>query len=576
VKGRGYLIFDPRAEDEEPNFSKTEGNFSSTLATGRNQKNKSDQLLNEHLSDFSGFSRGQRSLPNFRVDTDGAEGAGNSPSLNGRISSLVVPDDNDTMGDGIRHDINNLPGSSPTSITNTLFVAPGTAAKPAKVAKPGRTPHVSDAKVLLKLPALLLKFVPATAGEIPCRVEVFLDFEARNVGGCDLTKAGTWRYASDQATEVLVLTYYIGGNYQFWTPAMGWCEPLGSLAADEEAVFVSHGNFEQLIWRRIMVEKFGFAPIPLRRWRDTMAACAYHRLPLELEKALLALKLAIVKDKEGRKLVLSLSKRNKKTGLYPEITPEIAERVAHYNRNDVDALIAIDQALGPLPEQERVIWELDQRSNSAGFRLDLDLVRAMQRLREPAIEEMNNEFSRLVDGQFSPTQRQKLFDWLIEQGVELKNLRKETLEEFLKGDSSPETIRRVLEIRREAVASSLKKLDAMLAGVDEDGRARGTLVYHGAATGRWTGRRLQPQNLPRPLITVPDEDIEPLVAAIKAGDVEAVRSRDKKRGNLTDVLVSCLRYAIIPGVGMQFAVGDFEMIEACIVLALARQQDKCI
>ena len=49
---------------------------------------------------------------------------------------------------------------------------------------------------------------------------VFCDFETRNTGGCDLRKAGAWRYAADPATEILCFGYRVGGVDHSWAPTM--------------------------------------------------------------------------------------------------------------------------------------------------------------------------------------------------------------------------------------------------------------------------------------------------------------------------------------------------------------------
>jgi hypothetical protein len=46
---------------------------------------------------------------------------------------------------------------------------------------------------------------------------VFCDFETRNVGGCDLTKAGASRYAADPATEILCFGYRVGDSDYSWS-----------------------------------------------------------------------------------------------------------------------------------------------------------------------------------------------------------------------------------------------------------------------------------------------------------------------------------------------------------------------
>jgi DNA polymerase len=407
----------------------------------------------------------------------------------------------------------------------------------------------------------------------------YVDFET--LSRYDIKTAGTHLYVADPTTEILILTWFFAGEYHEWTPDTLWSAEgtaLTALAANDAITFVAHGSFDRLIWQEIMVKQFGYPPIALHRWRDTTATCAYHRLPLKLESALSALKLPIAKDKEGKRLVVGLSRQYRKSGVRPEVTPEKRARIAKYNRTDVEGLIALDQMLGPLPDQERLVWQRDQTTNDDGFQIDLELVHAMQRLRAEALEKAKEEFDQIVNAgvdparRVSPTQVKKLRQWLLEQGEALENLRKGTLAEAIKG-AAPD-LRRVMEVRLEFAASSLKKLDAMVAGADASGVARGTLVYHGAATGRWTGRRLQPQNLPRPLIKIKPDQVEELVGEIKRGDVEALLRRLPDGHTLTDLLVSSLRYIVTARPGMTLAVGDFSMIEACVVLALAKQWDK--
>src|SRR5262249_17504562 len=129
-----------------------------------------------------------------------------------------------------------------------------------------------------------------------------LDFETRNTGWCKLKSAGAWRYAGDPATEIITLTYHFAGESHPWTPALPYL-PLASLAADPAIIFVSHAGFERAIWHHLMVGRYGFLPIPVARWHDTQAACAYFALPLDLERALTVLNLPTAKDKEGRRLV---------------------------------------------------------------------------------------------------------------------------------------------------------------------------------------------------------------------------------------------------------------------------------
>jgi DNA polymerase len=338
---------------------------------------------------------------------------------------------------------------------------------------------------------------------------IFCDFETRNTGGCDLTKVGVWRYAIDPATEIICFGYRVGGVDHSWAPTGSSRDPLDALAANPDATFACFGAFDQTVWSKIMVERHGFPPIPTRRWVDLRAVCSYFALPRSLDKALAALGLPIKKDKEGQRLVRSLSRLDRKTGAYPELTPAIVERVVEYNRIDIVALEAMrGQGLGGLGAPEQAVWELDQRINACGIAIDIGFVEAAKRIVDRQMAEVIAEFAQLT-GNISPHQVQKTRAWLKSRGCVLPNLESETVEDALDLAGVPDDVRRVLEIRQITAASSLKKLDAMLACVGPDGRARGLLQYHGAATGRWSGQLIQPQNFPRPT-----QDWRPRAAAL--------------------------------------------------------------
>ena len=102
-----------------------------------------------------------------------------------------------------------------------------------------------------------------------------------------------------------------------------------------------------------------------------------------------------------------------------------------------------------------------------------------------------------ITGMENPNSTVQLTDWLRENGLETDNLRKDTVGELVKGDH-PESVRRVLEIRQQLGKTSVKKYEAMAAGKCAVGRIRGLTQYYGAnRTGRWAGRMVQMQNLPR-------------------------------------------------------------------------------
>ena len=416
-------------------------------------------------------------------------------------------------------------------------------------------------------------------------IPVVCDFETAS--GCDLKTAGAARYAEDPTTEVICFTF---AQY-FWSPYDRRNEPhLLDVVNNENYQFVAHNAFfEKSIWRSIMVPDFGFPDIADDRWHDTMAVCAMKNLPLSLDRAAVVLRLPYQKDNAGSRLTKSLSKP-RKDGSFDR-SAETLQRVYAYNAADIAATASLHRRVSVLPDDERAVWLLDQGINARGVRLDLAFVRAAQRVVDRASGPLGREFESLTGG-LSFNQVGKVGEWVKSRGVDLPNLQKETVDEALAvpdddedesladldGDDPrrgpprlPDDVRRALEIRRLIGSASVKKLRAMDRCVCSDGRARGLLQYHGAGTGRWAGRLLQPQNFPRGTL---DEEVTPAMA------VEAILSEDPDWVSMmlgkpaVESVLSSLRYALIPDEGKVFAAGDFAQIEARIVLALAGQWDK--
>jgi DNA polymerase len=421
-------------------------------------------------------------------------------------------------------------------------------------------------------------------------MQVDLDFETCNLAGLDLTKVGAARYTEDFWTEILSLTYTCDrGPYKRWLPGDDPL-PLDGLIKYPLTIFNSHGAFEQFVWMNIMVPRFGFPPIPISRWNDTQALCAYHSVPLALDGALTALALPVVKDAEGKRITLAMSptaKNIKKWSYEKTHTPERLARVYSYNAIDVAGVSALRTRLGPLPPAERAVWELDQTINQRGVALDLQFVQAAHNVVTLATVPLVQEF-RDITGGLKPTQRDAVLAWC--QGA-VPNLQKATIERLLGDDDAdedgpvgllsqtptgaadalPGNIRRALAIRATVGSASIKKLDAMAGCACSDGRVRGLIQYHAALPGRFAGRLVQPQNFPRG--SLGHIDPEAKVAAIMSGDPEHVTATLGVEP--IEAVISSLRHAFVSGSGRVFVSGDYAGVEARLVLALAGQHDKC-
>jgi DNA polymerase len=417
--------------------------------------------------------------------------------------------------------------------------------------------------------------------------ELVGDFETASA--VDLKEVGAWRYSEDITTEILCFSYVIAGVIKTWRPGDDISE-LAELASDPEVIFIAHNaGFEKAIWRNIMVALYGLPDVPNSRWRDTLASCAMRALPLDLDRAVINLRLPHHKDVVGSAFTKKMSKPNRK-GYYDRSEASL-QRVITYCEQDIRAELALWERIGCLPPGEHNVWLLDQRINERGLMLDLPFVKKAQEVVDRYCPVLVEEFKEITGG-LKPTQTAKFKAWINDQGVWIDSLAKDVVAALLgeeneddDADTSdidlsmvvlPDNVMRALRIRSLVGSASIKKLKRMRACVGSDDRARGLLQYHGAGPGRWAGRLLQPHNFPRGTIKASDGgkfSPEYVVSTIMSGDPDIVALA---LGAPVESIVSSLRHAIIADTarGCTLLSGDFAGIEARIVLALAGQNDK--
>ncbi|RZO83013.1 MAG: XRE family transcriptional regulator [Oceanococcus sp.] len=220
---------------------------------------------------------------------------------------------------------------------------------------------------------------------------------------------------------------------------------------------------------------------------------------------------------------------------------------------------------------ERRIWELDQAINMRGVRLDLDYVRDALDIVDEQSHSLNRKVAELTGELTNVSQRAVVLDWCAAQGYPLDSYTKEAVNNAVADPACPKLVKEVLQVRQQLGKTSTAKYTKMLQCADpNDERVRGTLLYHGAATGRFAGRLIQPQNFPRP---------HPDIEGIEDTIVELVRARDWDMVRLIagidpmEALSSTLRQAIIASEGCRLIVSDYSAIEARVTPWLAGQED---
>jgi DNA polymerase len=381
------------------------------------------------------------------------------------------------------------------------------------------------------------------------------------------SSVGAYRYAEDPSTHVHCVAWALRTDHGVLTDVHLWKQGddlLGEASIvndwlahvrDPEVVLVAHNvEFEKSILR----EKFGL-DIPVERWDDTAARSARMSLPRALEDACPALGLEAVKDVEGSRVMLKLakprkiSKENRDEFWSSASKPEDFERLYEYCKDDVRAMIALDEALPPLSSEERAIWELTIRMNERGVKLDVPSILLAKKISDDETALLAERFKALTG--FSPGQVAKAATFLG-----LGSLDKQAVRNALKDEPAGTPRREALELRKKVGRSSLKKLDAFLRVALKDGRARGSLVYAGAErTLRWSGSGFQPQNIPKGIGEALFEAFESLRLGLFH------ESYEEPLRVLTEILRGFL-------VG-PFLVGDFAQIEARVLAWLAGQAD---
>lgn len=317
----------------------------------------------------------------------------------------------------------------------------------------------------------------------------------------------------------------------------------------------------------------GISPLLwLSQWRCTMLHGLYCGYTAGLDATGKALGLPQEKQKlqTGKALIRLFctphtpTARNPKGRTFPTDEPEKWALFLAYNRQDVVTEMEIGRRLAPFPVPDFVQkeWELDQRINAAGVALDRELIAGALAIAAQETDALTQEAQKLTNLE-NPNSVGQLKEWLIAQtDTDIESLDKETVKEFLQRDL-PQKVRRVLEIRQELGKSSVKKYNAMEHAVCPDGRVRGLLQFYGAnRTGRWAGRLVQVQNLPRNYI----EELDYARSLVKQRDAAGLTLAF---GSVQDTLSQLIRTAFIPAQGHRFVVADFSAIEARVIAWLA-------
>lgn len=403
-------------------------------------------------------------------------------------------------------------------------------------------------------------------------------FDCETYSECDLKKAGTHAYAAHPSTEITVAQWAVDDGEPVVMDCTWKCDngaTIRRLLQDPTITVVAHNS----MFDRTLLRHCWGIDVHVERWQDTMIKAMSHGLPGGLDKIgqIVGLEADQAKDKRGRELIQLFCKPRPKGHTLRRATrethPNEWNEFLDYSRQDIVAMRAIDQRLPSwnfrTGHPELALWRLDQRINDRGVAVDLELARSAIAAVDIEQKRLKSEVVEATDGLVSSaSKRDQLLAFICaEYGVNLPDLKADTLRRRIEDPELPEGVRLLLSLRLESTKTSTAKYKALVNASSADERLRNTLQFAGAQrTARWAGRIFQPQNMPRP--DMDSDDIDGGIEALKAGYADLMFP------NVMRLTANAVRGCIVAPPGKKLTIADLSNIEGRGLAFLAGEKWK--
>ena len=354
------------------------------------------------------------------------------------------------------------------------------------------------------------------------RPTIHVDFETRS--SASLQKLGTWAYSLDSSTDIWCMSYATDADdVRTWLPG----DPVPDIFTERFVLAAHNYRFEAAIWANVLMPRYGF-PVAPAAYRCTMVTAMRRNLPAALASLAERLGVDQKKDVTASRLMVRMSNRKtyeptKEGSTAHKNHSENMQTLIAYCEQDVRTEMAIEKCFGGFPV-DSTEFRLDQKINDNGVYCDVAAAKTIDKAvpRGKATSRTIASTDRWRSSDRPPTGKMLL--WLQTQGYPGDDLQAGTVRAALASPSGMTTeAMEVLRIRQTLALGSLAKYGVIATAADpSDNRMRGLFQLYGASqTGRWAGRLVQFQNLPR--MSLSDESIESILKMFKLGNLDAIR-----------------------------------------------------
>ena len=400
----------------------------------------------------------------------------------------------------------------------------------------------------------------------------FFDLETR--GYVDITQYGLDRHIDGLSDLTLVtwqdVTAEEKSEVHWWSPFLDSVPP----APVDDYWIAWNSRYDRLAWNRLR-HKYGFPELPVDQVLDLAAQGMAFGLPKSLSGAAQVLRLG---DKKSNKAMLDFADANKP--IDESLWPEFIE----YGIRDTELLYKIWYNTRKLSRQEWEQFWASEKINDRGIAVDLDLAAKAQNYAIDERQENEAQFRKPSDGielsrsvaiakyiysKLPHDMRDVMvteFDPETDEPKRLslnsKTVLPELLDEARARDLEVVDMLEMLEYARGSAVKKFAKMQTL--AKPSDHRVRGSYVFNGALTGRYSSWGLQLHNMPRK------------TASLEV--LEAVRNEERPLAPycngtpVAKVLPQLLRPSLVAEEGNLLVWGDWSAIEARVLPWLANSR----